>query len=111
MGPTVVLPDRNLLKATSEGILNLLPKLTNTAKKDHVFDIISNSSLISIGQLCDDDCVAVLQKRKINIYKNKKCIINGKRNFEDGLWDVELPVKLTQTMTAQNKSQHGNNRL
>jgi len=32
----------------------------------------------------------VLDKNEINIFKNNKCIIKGKRNKADGLWDIPL---------------------
>jgi len=32
----------------------------------------------------------VLDKNEINIFKNNKCIIKGKRNKADGLWDILL---------------------
>jgi hypothetical protein len=53
---------------------------------------MTNSSLISIGQLCDDDCVAILDKRRLQVFKNSKCILMGPRNKTDGLWDIVLPL-------------------
>ena len=32
----------------------------------------------------------MLDKNEINIFKNNKCIIKGKRNKADGLWDIPL---------------------
>jgi len=32
----------------------------------------------------------LLDKNEINIFKNNKCIIKGKRNKADGLWDIPL---------------------
>ena len=43
-----------------------------------------------MGQLCDDGCIAVLDKKAINVYKDKKKVLTGHRNLSDGLWDVPL---------------------
>ena len=56
----------------------------------HVFPTLTSSSLLSLGQLCDDGCIAVLDKHEINVYKGKKKVITGHRNVSDGLWDVPL---------------------
>ena len=65
--PTVSLPDGTAMQATKKRNLELSPLLSKKATTVHIFDGIHNFSLLSIGQLCDDDCVAVLHKRKINI--------------------------------------------
>ena len=111
VGPTVSLPDGISMQATKTGNLELSPLLSKKATAVHVFDGIQNSSLLSIGQLCDDDCVAVLKKKDINIYKDNKCIISGTRNYYDGLWDVEIPVKITPLTTIADAALHRNNRL
>jgi hypothetical protein len=54
--------------------------------------MMTNLSLISIGQLCDDDCVAILDKRRLQVFKNNECILIGPRNKTDGLWDIVLPL-------------------
>ena len=46
---------------------------------------LTNSSLLSVGQLCDNDCVAIFTKREMFIRKDGRVILQGKRNFIDGL--------------------------
>jgi hypothetical protein len=59
--------------------------------KAHVFDRITNSSLISLGQLCDNNCcIAIFTKQKMHVYKNKTCVLSGTDNYIDGLWDIPL---------------------
>ena len=111
VGPTVSLPDGTSMQATKTGNLELSPLLSKKATAVHVFKGIQNSSLLSIGQLCDDDCVAVLKKKDINIYKDDKVIISGTRNFYDGLWDVEIPVRDTTVKTMTITPTHTHNRL
>ena len=55
----VKLPDETSLQAKIKGFLPLHPSLINEAKTGHVIKKLTNVSLISIGQLCDDGCVAV----------------------------------------------------
>jgi hypothetical protein len=91
-GPTVMLPDSSHVQATQSGILPLHHSLSTTAKTARVLDEMTNSSLISIGQLCDDDCVAILDKQRLQEFKNNRCILMGPRNKTDVLWDIVLPL-------------------
>jgi hypothetical protein len=96
-GPTVTLPDSTTTQANQAGSLSLHPILSTTAQKAHVLEGITNSSLISLGQLCDDNCIAILDKAKIQVYKNSICILAGSRNPCDGLWDIAVPTKHPST--------------
>ena len=87
-----MLPDSTHVQATHSGLLPLYHSLSKTAKTAHVLDEMTNSLLNSIGQLCDDDCVAILDKRRLQVFKNSKCILMGPRNKTDGLWDIVLPL-------------------
>ena len=91
-GPTVKLPDCSSIQVTHKGILLLSQSLSTVSKTAHILDGITNSSLISIGQLCDDNCIAVLDKKHLQVFKNKKCTLTGTRNPTDGLWDIPLPL-------------------
>ena len=59
-GPRVKLPDNSRITATHSMQLNLHPALSSKAQKAHSFDNLKSGSLLSIGQLCDDDCVDIL---------------------------------------------------
>ena len=50
-------------------------------------------SLLYIGHLCDDDCVALFTKYDVKIYKNGQVIIVGERNATNGLWNTPLAPK------------------
>ena len=75
--PTVMLPDSTNIQATHSGQLPLHHSLSKTAKTAHVLDGMTYSSLVSIGQLCHDTCIAVLDKRRLQVFKNTKCILMG----------------------------------
>ena len=59
-GPTVQLPNNKTMSATRTGNIPLEISLSAHAKKAHIFDGLHSASLISLGQLCDDDFVAIL---------------------------------------------------
>ena len=46
------------------------------------------ASLISIGQLCDDNCDVFLNKHTLLAFKNKEVILEDTRNQADGLLDI-----------------------
>ena len=110
-GPEVKQPDCTTLKITKRGFLPFHPSLTNTATQASVLPKLRSSSLVAIGQLCDDNCVAVFDKKSLSVYKNNKIILKGTRNHFDGLWDIIIPFKRTipkmPTLTPQ-PSQHIN---
>ena len=88
-GPTVALPDNTTLHATKAGTLPITG-VSTLAKKVHIIPKLSSSSLISMGQLCDDDCDVHLRKEDMDVKKDNKVIIRGLRNKFDGLWDIEF---------------------
>lgn len=88
-GPSVMLPDMSVIQATQQGQLGI-PNLTTTATKAHVLPHLRSASLLSLGQLCDNDCEVTLTKKDISIKKDKKLILQGHRNLNDGLWDIHL---------------------
>lgn len=57
-GPNVMLPHRANVQATHSGQLPLHSSLSTRAKTAHVLDGMTNPSLVSIGQLCNDDLQA-----------------------------------------------------
>jgi hypothetical protein len=108
-GPSVMLPDSTNIQATHSGQLPLHHSLSSTATKAHILDGITNSSLVSLGQLCDDNCIAVLDKKKLQVFKSNNCVLQGARNKTDGLWDISLPLPTTaQTLPAPPAKQQAN---
>ena len=49
-----------------------------------------SASLISLGQLCDSDCIAILDNNEFNNLKYSELIIKGHRSKSDGLWDIPI---------------------
>ena len=102
-GPRVNLPNGTILQAHLRGNIPMSENnLSETARRAHVFNGLNNASLISIGRLCDDNCIAVFDRKELNIYKNNKKVIQGTRNYRDGLWDIQLPTgnKASETVST-----------
>ena len=66
---TIQLPDSSTISATAVGRIPLPASLTVSETNTHVFDDLHSASLISLGQLCDEDFVAILDKHKIQVIK------------------------------------------
>jgi hypothetical protein len=72
----------------------------------HIFYSLKSGSLISIGQTCDDDCVALFTTYNVKIYKNGQVIMVGKRSITNCLcWDIPLAPKATPPPTIPNIKQ------
>jgi len=67
------------------------PLLSKDAQVANVLPSLTNSSLLSIGQLCNDNCWGIFNKQHLFMYKHFNLILHGLRNKTDGLWDVTLP--------------------
>jgi hypothetical protein len=105
-GPTVRLPNNTVMRPQLQGHLPItgIPK---GSTKAHVFKDLQSASLLSVGQLCDSDCTAIFTKKDLNIFnRDNKVIIQGKRNNQDGLWDVHLTTQDTHPTHTANAILH-----
>ena len=59
----VTLPNAEPISSTLKGTIPLTSKLTSKARQATVLPNLHSSSLISLGQLCDDDCKIILDKK------------------------------------------------
>ena len=103
----VQLPTLDIMKSTHDSTLNI-PRVSVPAKSATIYPKITGSSLLSIGQLCDDNCTAVFTKTDMKVIKEKNVILKGTRNKDDGLWDVKLddiPPPTAKLNAIINKSQ------
>ena len=75
--PTVTLPDGYSLHPTQQGIL---PHLSITSPEEIRATILQNLqivSLISLGQLCNNNYKVLLDKRKQYVVKHKNLVLKG----------------------------------
>jgi hypothetical protein len=72
-------------------------KLSSPAQTAFVLDNLKTGTLISLAQLCDDDCIAIFTKYDVQIVKDNQVIIKGQR-MPNGLWSI--PIKKNTTHQA-----------
>lgn len=83
--PTVRVATGQITQPKHAITLPLPSTLKPEAKKAFVLDQLPAGTLLSLGQLCDDDCIAVFTKYDVQILKEGQIIIKGKRT-PSGLW-------------------------
>ena len=81
--PCVRLPNNHQIQSTHKGIIPLHPSISKQASMAQVFPRITNSSLILIEQVCDDNFIAVFDKKELNVYKNNIPVLRRHRNYKD----------------------------
>ena len=107
-GPTVQVANGNIIKPALRATLKLSNKISTKAQSSHVFNDITTSYLISMGQLCDDNCVAIFTKFDMKILKDNQIIITGLRDRTNGLWNIPLdpnhPAQQSSRQSHQNQA-------
>ena len=88
-GPTVLSANGTSMRAERQGRLSLSPHLSTTAQSAFVLDDLQTGTLVSLSQLCDDDCIAIFTKFDVQILKNNQVIIIGHR-MSNGLWTIPI---------------------
>ena len=83
-------------------------QLQNVSKQALDADILPSfkHSLISMGQLCDDDCTTIFSKHKCTIYnKHNQPVATGFCNHTTGLYEQEMatPENMSITQTTHNR--------
>ena len=91
LGPHVTLPNNSSIQATKQVHLPLDPSLTKKVTSTAILSSLKSASLVPLGQLCDDDCEDLLNKKKLMVTKKNKKILHGDRSRSDGLWEIKIP--------------------
>ena len=71
-GPDVVIPNNSTITVTNQGDLPLSNKLSPAARNAMILPGLKSASLISIGQLYDDDCDVLLNKKTLIAIKKQR---------------------------------------
>ena len=87
-GLCVLLPNAETIAVDEKGSLPLSDKLSKKKKT-----ALQSSSLISIGQLCGDNCNVLLIKQTLYAVKDAELVLEGTRNLNDHLWDIPVQRK------------------
>ena len=85
---TIKLPNGHHINCTGTTSIDW-PDLPPTARTAHVLPQLNPHSLISIGVLCDDDCIATFDKESVKIHQHNTPILQGHR-LPNGLWSLPL---------------------
>lgn len=83
-GQSVTLPDGDKIAPSHQGELPV-QGLSQEARTATVLPRLKSSTLLSLGQLCDDGCSILLTKTHLYGTKDKRVILAGTRNHTDGL--------------------------
>jgi hypothetical protein len=92
-GPTILSASGTNMPSTQQGVLRLSNKLSHSAQTAFVLDDLKTGTLVSLAQLCDDDCIAIFTKYDVKILKENQIIIKGKR-MPNSLWSIPLTQKV-----------------
>jgi hypothetical protein len=68
----------------------LLTDLPHQARQAHILQGLVHTSLISVGQLCDNGCSVTFTQDQFTVSKNGKCVMYGSRDPKSRLWRVNL---------------------
>ena len=74
-GPSVLLPNNELISSTKKGQLPLSNALSHNAQTAMILLKLASFLLISLGQLCDDNCAILLDKKKLVAFKYIKIVL------------------------------------
>ena len=103
----VQLPDNTTMSSSHDAELPIFV-LSKHAKKVRIFPNLASSSLLSIGQLCNDNCIAIFHKDILQIIKDNKVIMEGICNRQDGLWDIPItpspPIESINAIVQKKKT-------
>ena len=103
--PQVMIPNGDNITAQAKYNLRL-PNVSQAASEADILPSFKHS-LISVGQLCDDNCTATFSKHRCTIYnKHKKPVITGIRNPQTGLYEQQIPAQHQQQRSRKQQPIH-----
>ena len=82
--------------------------IIQSCNQGNVLGGFNNASLLSIGQLCNNECIALFDKRHLRVFKHRILILKGQRNWTDGLCDVKIKPQQQQlnVIIRKDKTKH-----
>jgi hypothetical protein len=68
-----------------------IPELNAAASEAHVFPVMANNYLLSVGQLCNEGFLVTFKHASVKICDSEKSqILNSPRDLDTGLWRINL---------------------
>jgi hypothetical protein len=87
---TVRLPNGATMESSHTAELDI-PKLNADASKASVFPGMANSSLLSVGQLCNEGYIVTFKHAAVTICNPDNCqFFSGPRDLNTGFWRINL---------------------
>ena len=99
-GSTVSSANGTDMNTTHTGTVPLSPGISQQAQKGNILNGIVTESLISIRQLCNDNCIAIFTKHNVKILKDNKIIITGTINDQNNLCNTPLTLRPSQVLAS-----------
>jgi hypothetical protein len=87
----------------------LLTDLPHQARQAHILPGLVHSSLISVGQLCDNECSVTFTQDQVTVSRNRKEVMYGSQDPESRLWRVNLKQKMKPEIAQCNHAHDNNN--
>ena len=100
-GHTIIIPDYGTLQANKHAYLPLTSTLSPAEIIATIVPGLNSSSLLSMGQLCDNGCNVLLNKHNIYAINDKEVSIEGERNHRNGLWGNIILSRTKNKMSVQ----------
>jgi hypothetical protein len=87
----------------------LLTDLPHQARQAHILPGLVHNSLISVGQLCDNECSVTFTQDQVTVSRNEKIVMYGSRDPKSRLWRVNLKQKVKPEIVQCNHAHDNNN--
>jgi hypothetical protein len=86
-----------------------LTDLPHQARQAHILPGLVHNSLISVEQLCDNECSVTFTQDHVTVARNGKNVMYGSRDPKSRLWRVNLKQKMTPKIPQCNHAHDNNN--
>jgi hypothetical protein len=87
----------------------LLTDLPHQARQAHILPGLVHNSLISVGQLCDNECSVTFTQNQVTVSRNGKDVKYGSRDPKSRLWRGDLKQKMKPKISQCNHAHDNNN--
>jgi hypothetical protein len=86
-----------------------LTDLPHQDRQAHILPGLVHNSLISVGQLCDNECSVTFTHDQVTVFRKGKEVMYGSRDPKSRLWRVNLNQKLKPDIAQCNHAHDNNN--
>jgi hypothetical protein len=87
----------------------LLTDLPQQARQARILPGLVHSSLVSVGQLCDNKYTVTFTQDQVTLSRNGKSVMYGSRDPKSRLWRVNLKQKMESEIVQCNHAHDNNN--